>query len=248
MQCCAHRSADKDVTSQSATPGQCDTVHVVVPAYNEAALVGSVVMELRRRYSHVVVVDDGSSDNTREAASRAGAVTLRHCINRGQGAALQTGLRYCLQYGAQCIVTFDADGQHDCRDIEALTGPILTGKVDVTLGSRFLDSGSAEGLTWPRRLLLKAAVRFTRIMSRVRVTDAHNGLRAFSRRAAERINITVDRMGHASEIVDQVRDMGLPFTEIPVHIRYTEYSRAKGQTGLAAVSILIGYFLGRLRR
>ena len=234
--------------SQLTTPGQCDTVCVVVPAYNEAALVGSVVVELCQRYAHVVVVDDGSADNTAEVASLAGAVTLRHCINRGQGAALQTGLRYCLQCGAQCIVTFDGDGQHDYRDIEALTRPILAGQVDVTLGSRFMDSGSAEGLLWPRRLLLKAAVLFTRIVSRVRVTDAHNGLRAFSRRAAERINITVDRMGHASELVDQVNGMGLPYAEVPVHIRYTEYSRSKGQTGLAAVSVLVGYFLGRLRR
>lgn len=236
------------MTSQTATPGQCATIHVVVPAYNEAALIGSVVMELRQQYAHVVVVDDGSSDNTTEAASRAGAVTLRHCINRGQGAALQTGLRYCLQCGAQCIVTFDADGQHDHRDIEALTRPILAGEVDVTLGSRFLGSGSAEGLAWHRRLLLKTAVLFTRVVSRARVTDAHNGLRAFSRRAAARIEITVDRMGHASEIVDQVVAMGLPYSEVPVHIRYTAYSRSKGQTGLAAVGVLAEYLLGRLRR
>ncbi len=238
----------KDVTSQTVTPEQCATIHVVVPAYNEAALVGSVVMELRKQYAHVVVVDDGSSDNTAEAASRAGAVTLRHCINRGQGAALQTGLRYCLQCGAQCIVTFDADGQHDRRDIEALTRPILAGEVDVTLGSRFLRSGSAEGMAWHRRLLLQTAVLFTRIVSRARVTDAHNGLRAFSRRAAARIEITVDRMGHASEIVDQVVAMRLPYTEVPVHIRYTAYSRSKGQTGLAAVGVLAEYLLGRLRR
>ena len=237
------------MTSEPVASVQRYATWIIVPAYNEEVLVGSVVAELRRSYLHVVVVDDGSSDTTGEVARLAGAVTLRHCINRGQGAALQTGLDYCLQCGAQCIVTFDADGQHDYRDVEALTRPIFAGDVDVTLGSRFLDSGSAEGLAWPRRLLLKTAVLFTRTVSRVRVTDAHNGLRAFSRRAAERIDITVDRMGHASEIVDQVRDMELPYAEVPVHIRYTEYSRSKGQNGtLAAVSILAEYFLARLRR
>ncbi|MYD70506.1 MAG: glycosyltransferase family 2 protein [Acidobacteria bacterium] len=211
-------------------------------------MVGSVVSALRQRYVHVVVVDDGSSDDTASVAAGAGAITLRHCINRGQGAALQTGLSYSLQCGAHCIVTFDADGQHDHRDIEALTRPILTGEVDVALGSRFVGSGSAEGLPWSRRLLLKTAVMFTRVISRARVTDTHNGLRAFSRRAAERLNLSVDRMGHASEIIDQVSAMGLPYTEVPVHIRYTEYSRLKGQTDLGAVSVLAGYLLGRLRR
>lgn len=236
------------VPSSAEGPVERDAIYVVVPAYNEAAMVGSVVSALRQRYVHVVVVDDGSSDDTASVAAGAGAITLRHCINRGQGAALQTGLRYSLQCGAHCIVTFDADGQHDHRDIETLTRPILTGHVDVALGSRFVGSGSAEGLPWSRRLLLKAAVMFTRVISRARVTDTHNGLRAFSRRAAEQLNLSVDRMGHASEIIDQVSDMGLPYTEVPVHIRYTEYSRLKGQTDMGAVSVLAGYLLGRLRR
>ena len=143
-------------------------------------------------------------------------------------------------------MTFDGDGQHNPDDIERLIAPIRSGRADIVLGSRFL--GSTEGMTSLRWMLLKAVVVFTRLVSRVDVTDAHNGLRAFSRRAAERLSITVDRMGHASEIVDQVGATGLPYVEIPVHIRYTEYSRSKGQYGLAALPIIADYLARRIRR
>ena len=162
------------------------------------------------------------------------------------GAALQTGIRYSLERGGQYLVTFDGDGQHALDDIERLIDPIRSGQANIVLGSCFL--GSAEGITLLRWMLLKAAVIFTRLASRAKVTDAHNGLRAFSRRAAERLIITVDRMGHASEIVDQVGAMGLPYIEIPVHIRYTEYSRSKGQSGLVALRILGDYLVRRIRR
>lgn len=219
---------------------------IVIAAFNEAAAIGEVVRELCAGYPNVVVVDDGSRDATSEQARAAGALVLRHLINRGQGAALQTGITYALQHGARVIATFDADGQHCPDDLPALVLPILRGEVDICLGSRFLGQDSL--MPRARRHMLRAAVAFTRVTSGMRLSDTHNGLRAFSRRAAEHFDIQLDRMAHASELIDQVRSSGLPYREIPVHIRYTDYSLAKGQRGTAAVRVALEYLIGRLLR
>jgi glycosyltransferase involved in cell wall biosynthesis len=219
-------------------------VVAVIPAYNEGAAIGEVVAALRDRGLATVVVDDGSRDDTGAVARTAGATVLRHEVNRGQGAALQTGIAYALSRGAAYVVTFDADGQHDPDDIPELLAPLRRGEAEIALGSRFL--GGAAEVPRGRRALLKAAVAFTRVTSGVRLTDAHNGLRAFSRRAALRIDLKLDRMAHASELVDQIRGSGLAFVEVPVRIRYTEYSRRKGQSSLAAVRVAADYLLGRL--
>jgi glycosyltransferase involved in cell wall biosynthesis len=218
-------------------------VYVVVPSYGEATVVGDQVRALLGIVRHVVVVDGGSSDETGAAALKAGAVVLRHVLNRGQGAALQTGIRYALEQGARYVVTFDADGQHSPASVTALLGPLAQGRAEVTLGSRFLgDAGAVPPL---RRTLLRAAVVFTRITSGARVTDAHNGLRAFTRRAASSLDLRQDRMAHASEIIEQVHRSGLPYVEVPVRIEYTAYSVAKGQRGLSAFRIVSDYLVGK---
>ncbi|HUR81446.1 MAG TPA: glycosyltransferase family 2 protein [Thermoanaerobaculia bacterium] len=221
-------------------------ISVVIPAYNEAEAVGGVVAELVGRGHRVIVVDDGSRDATTSAAKRNGAIVLRHAVNRGQGAALQTGIAYALKRGAEFIVTFDSDGQHAAEDVDALVAPLLAHRADVTLGSRF--RGSTEGMTALRRMMLKAAVLFTRYASGARVTDTHNGLRAFTRAAAAKLDIRLDRMAHASEILDQIVQHGLRYEEVPVHVRYTAYSRRKGQSSIAALRILADYVLGRWMR
>jgi polyprenyl-phospho-N-acetylgalactosaminyl synthase len=221
-------------------------IWVVVPAYNEARVLGGVVEELVARGHRVVVVDDGSSDDTPAAARRAGAVVLKHAINRGQGAALQTGIAYALRRGAEHIVTFDSDGQHAAEDVDALVAPLRAGRADVVLGSRFI--GSSEGMPGGRKAILALAVIFTRVASGARVTDTHNGLRAFTRDAAAKLDIRLDRMAHASEILDQIVRHGLRFEEVPVHVRYTDYSRRKGQSSFAALRILADYVVGRWMR
>jgi glycosyltransferase involved in cell wall biosynthesis len=221
-------------------------VYIVVPAFNEASVIAGVVGRIAERYPHVVVVDDGSSDETAAQARQATPHVLRHMINRGQGAALQTGIDYALKCGAAYVVTFDADGQHNVEDIGELLKPIVAGECDIALGSRFL--GAAVGIPASRRTMLKLAVVFTRVFNRVRVTDAHNGLRAFSRRAAQRIRITNDGMAHASEILDEVRGTGLAWREVPVSIHYTEYSLAKGQSTGHAFRVAFQYLLGKVLR
>jgi polyprenyl-phospho-N-acetylgalactosaminyl synthase len=217
---------------------------IVVAAYNEAAVIAEVVGELLFTYPRVVVVDDGSADGTAAVAREAGAIVLHHSLNRGQGAALQTGFDYCLRHGARYAVTFDADGQHRMEEIALLLEPLRSGRADVALGSRF--TGKAPDMPRSRRLVLRLGVLFTRVVSGARLSDTHNGLRALSRRALAQVRITQDRMAHASELIDQIVRSGLPYVEVPVTIRYTPYSRAKGQRLSGSVKIVADYLSRRI--
>jgi glycosyltransferase involved in cell wall biosynthesis len=193
---------------------------------------------------NVVVVDDGSTDETAQIALTHPVWVIRHPFNCGQGAALQTGIDFALAQGARAIVTFDADGQHSADEIARLAAPILADECDVVLGSRFL--GSTVGMPWARRAVLKLGVLFTRVFSGIRVTDTHNGLRAFSPLAAREIRITQNRMAHASEILDQISHRGLAYREVPVTIHYDAETLAKGQSGWNALRIVSQLFLSRL--
>jgi polyprenyl-phospho-N-acetylgalactosaminyl synthase len=225
------------------TPLSDRNIFIVMAAYNEAEAIRPVVESLLSSYRHVVVVDDASTDGTAEVLKDLPLCLLRHCVNRGQGAALQTGIEFALSRGAEIVVTFDADGQHDMQDIPRMVAPILAGECEVTLGSRFL--GRTEGMPAIRRLILKAGVLFTRVFSRIRVTDIHNGFRAFSAHAATHIHLQMDRMAHASEILDQIRQSGLRYREVPVTIRYTSYSIGKGQSSWNAIKIAFELLLKR---
>ena len=221
-------------------------VWIVIAAYNEAAVIAAVVRPLVDAGYSVVVVDDGSRDDTAMRARTAGADVVRHAINRGQGAALQSGIRYALRHDARIVVTFDADGQHSADDLPRMIRPISDGTADIVLGSRFLEH--AADVPTARRILLRLAVVFTRATSGVRLTDAHNGFRALSRRAAERVDLQLDRMAHASEIIDQLGRTGLPLIEMPVSVRYTAYSIEKGQRAGNAARIVWDYLLNKLSR
>ena len=221
-------------------------VWVVIAAYNEARMIGHVVGEVARRGYHVVVVDDGSTDQTAERAAAEADMVVRHPINLGQGAALQTGIDYALQQGAEFVVTFDADGQHRAADIEGLVAALGEAQADFALGSRFL--GRTVALPPARRLLLRVATVFTQLTTGLRLTDTHNGLRAMTRRGAAAIRLRQNRMAHASEILAQIAASGLPYVEVPVRIEYTAYSLAKGQRLGDALAILFDLFARRLYR
>ena len=157
---------------------------VVIAAYCEAPVIAGVVADVKAQGYRVVVVDDGSTDATGDLASAAGATVLRHPVNLGQGAALQTGITFALSVAADAIVTFDADGQHCAGEIAGLLDALRQEGADFALGSRFLRP--AASLPGSRRMLLKAATWFTRVTTGLCVTDTHNGLRAMTRRAQAR--------------------------------------------------------------
>lgn len=219
-----------------------DDAWLVVPLFNEATVIEGVVRRARQTFPHVVCVDDASTDDSAARAEAAGAVIVRHPFNLGQGAALQTGMRYVLEAtDADYLVTFDADGQHRVEDAAAMVERARTEDLAVVFGSRFLDRRTRPGLL--KKLVLKAAVFITNQQTGMRLTDAHNGLRVIRRDAASALDLRQNRMAHATEIVLQLGRTRLPWAEHPVHVLYTDYSKAKGQSLINSVNILVDTIL-----
>lgn len=208
---------------------------LVVPAFNEAKVITTVVNNIINAGYEVVVVDDNSSDNTYQKLLQTNANVCRHVVNLGQGAALQTGIDFALKKGAEYIVTFDSDGQHSLFDVEAMIQMLEQGN-DVVLGSRFIKNTS--NVPNFKRLLLRFATYFTKLSTGLNLSDTHNGLRAFNRRAAEQIKITNNRMAHASQILSEISRLKLKYCECPVTITYSDYSLSKGQKISNSVNIL----------
>jgi glycosyltransferase involved in cell wall biosynthesis len=228
-------------------------VWIIVPAFNEARVIGDVVADLRSVFTHVVCVDDGSADDTAATALRCGAHVVSHPVNLGQGAAIQTGVEYARrQPGAQVFATFDADGQHRITDLLAMLERLSRGDVDVVIGSRFLAGhpGSAVNHTPPlKRLVLRAAAVLSPSSRRLGLTDAHNGLRVFNRTVADRLDLTMNGMSHAGEFIAVIAENRWRVAEEPVEILYTDYSLSKGQPLLNGVNIVFdGFLRGRMHR
>ena len=220
------------------------SVIVVIPAFDEQASIYDVVRGVRDAGFEVVVVDDGSTDATRRRARSAGATVLRHLVNRGYGAALTTGSRWAVENDYSVVVHFDADGQHDPAEIQDLVEPIRSGAADVAIGSRFLGSG--RSMPWTRALAIKSAIQFTRLLSGVTLTDAHNGFRAFSSAALGSLECREDGMAYASEIVEKVSLRGLRLREVPVTITYSDYSKAKGESNLTKLRVGLRFIWAKL--
>ena len=209
---------------------------VVVPVYNEGTVVADVIAEIGEQFANVVCVDDGSRDDSVAQIAGTAAHLVRHPINLGQGASLQTGIDYALRRGAEYLVTFDADGQHTVTDAERMVEIARGGDVDVVLGSRFLESD--EEIPALKKAVLRTVAVLSPSSRRLRLTDAHNGLRVLTRRVAEHLQISMNGMAHASEIVASLARGSWRVREVPVTIRYTDYSRAKGQSLFNGVNIL----------
>jgi len=209
-------------------------IFIVIPAYNEEKTIERVIDNLLLEgYRNIIVVDDGSRDQTYNIAKSKGVTVLKHIINRGQGAALQTGTTYSLIQGAEIIVHFDADGQHKAEEIENLIIPIRRGITEVSLGSRFLKKNKTPIL---RKIILKGAILIIWTFYGLKLTDAHNGFRALIRNAAKKIRITSDGMEHASQIIEQIKDKKIRYKEVPVTIEYQP--DIEGQKNSNSVKIL----------
>jgi polyprenyl-phospho-N-acetylgalactosaminyl synthase len=224
-----------------------ETIFVIVPCFNEMGVIRETLRPLLDRGYCVIVVDDGSE---RDLFSQIGDLPihyLRHEINLGQGAALQTGMDYSLERGADIVVHFDADGQHRAQDIPILVAPIVENRADVALGSRFLSETDAAAVPIVRRLVLKTARLINLLFTGMWLTDAHNGLRVLNRKALAKIRITENRMAHATEIIRLIKINDLRCCERATHVVYTPYSRKKGQTMLGAVNIFFDLILNRFR-
>jgi glycosyltransferase involved in cell wall biosynthesis len=221
-------------------------VWIVVPAFNEASVIGDVVADITSTFEHVVCVDDGSRDDTAAAALRAGAHVVRHPVNLGQGAAIQTGVEYArAQPGAKIFATFDADGQHRVKDVAAMVDRLTAGDVDIVVGTRFAGQPASQ-VPAVKRVVLRAAAFVSPSIRKLGLTDAHNGLRVFNKTVADGLNITMNGMSHASEIITLIIENNWRVAEEPIEILYTDYSLSKGQP---FVNILFdGFLRGRMPR
>eukprot|EP01092_Planopodium_desertum_P003136 TRINITY_DN15351_c0_g2_i1.p1 TRINITY_DN15351_c0_g2~~TRINITY_DN15351_c0_g2_i1.p1 ORF type:complete len:230 (+),score=40.18 TRINITY_DN15351_c0_g2_i1:187-876(+) len=222
-------------------------VAVVIPAYNEGSAIKDTINAIPGNFPNVIVIDDGSRDDTRERVRETRATLIRHPINLGQGAGLQTGIDAALLDPAiEYIVTFDADGQHRIEDVESMLAYAVQHKVQIVMGSRFL--GKAINMPRMKRVILKAAVWFSNVTSGVRLTDTHNGLRVIHRSAAERLNLELPDFSHASEIVERIGQQHFSYAEVPVTIIYSEYSRSKGQSMINAINIAFDAILRKVMK
>jgi polyprenyl-phospho-N-acetylgalactosaminyl synthase len=223
-------------------------VWIVVPAFNEAGVIGDVIAGLRSVFDRVVCVDDGSGDGTGKIALRAGAHLVRHPVNLGQGAAIQTGVEYARrQPGAQVFATFDGDGQHRVKDVVTMVDRLGAGGVDVVIGTRFGPDVSRPPLL--KRLVLRTAAWLSPRGRRLGLTDTNNGLRVFNKTVADELDITMSGMSHANEFVTLIAEKHWHVVEQPVEVLYTEYSKSKGQPLLNGVNIIFdGFLRGRIPR
>jgi glycosyltransferase involved in cell wall biosynthesis len=221
------------------------SVYIIVPAYNEQEVLFKTISALLTTSYSVVVVDDGSTINLKECIKELPVYFLQHQINLGQGAALQTGNEFALKMGAEFIIHFDADGQHQFSDIEKLLLPIINEECDITLGSRFLHQQTTK-VPFSKRAIIFSARYLNYMFTGILLSDAHNGLRAMNKKAAELMVLTENRMSHASEILFLIKKHKLKIEEVPVSILYTEYSKQKGQSIWNSIRILFDLLLHKL--
>lgn len=223
-------------------------IFIVVPAYNEGAILRQTIARLVPYGYTIVVVDDGSAIPQDTYIGTQPVHYLRHVINLGQGAALQTGTAYAAANGAQIIVHFDADGQHNPAQIRKLVEAVSTGTCDVALGSRFLEAADRQHVPLRKQILLKAGVFVSWLFTGIWLTDTHNGFRALSRTAAQQIKLTDNGFAHATEILECIRKSDLRYKEIPATIEYTDYSQQKGQSVFNSINIVIDLVLHKVLR
>jgi glycosyltransferase involved in cell wall biosynthesis len=218
------------------------SVCIIVPIFNEEKVVRKIIQSLVAENFTTVIVDDGSSDNSLQSISDLPVKILKHSTNFGQGAALQTGFEFAKKNpNLEIFVTFDADGQHQIKDIESIISKIKENKADIVFGTRFHDDKT--NMPFLKRLILKMAIRYTNLSTGAPLTDAHNGFRAMNRTALNEMQLNLNGMAHASEIVAIAHKANLRIAETPVEILYTKYSKAKGQSILNSINILSDLFL-----
>ena len=216
----------------------------VIPMYNEQEVIAEVIHGLKAVFQNILCVDDGSTDESVSRAREAGATVICHAVNIGQGAAIATGFIWIqTKTNFSRIVTFDADGQHRPEDALRLIQELEQKQLDIVFASRFLDQDQSH-IPLMKRIILKVVTKLTQILTDVRLSDAHNGLRALTVEASKSIQITQNGMAHATQFVSLALQANLRYSEIPVTVLYTPYSRSKGQSVLNSINIALDLIWG----
>jgi len=221
---------------------------IIVPAFNEATVLQQVLLSIKKNVPSfsILVVNDGSSDNTSDIASKVKKVRVaNHPINRGLGAAINTGLSFAKKNNFDLAVTIDADGQHDPKDIKKLIKPIINNQADIVIGSRIISTLGQIPLD--RIIIIKASNFLTWLLYGETTTDSLSGFRAFSKKAIKSIHLKTDRMEVSNELFSEINRLKLKVKEVPIRVIYTNYSRSKGQKNTNAISIIFKLMLRLFR-
>ncbi len=214
----------KKNTSEIATV-ESTVIYVVIPVYNEASVICDTIEEvLDAGYKNIIVVDDGSADDSYYKFSQMNVVPLRLSLNRGKGAAVKTGIEAAKILNADIIVTMDGDGQHNPSDIDKMISLIEKDECDVVLGSRLVNP---KGMPWYKIIANHIGNFFTWLIYGLWVTDSQSGFRAYSKKAINLIDTKTDRYEYDSEVIREIERHNLKYKEIPIEVRYTEYSMGK---------------------
>lgn len=222
-------------------------IFVIIPCYNEAAVIRNTVIEVLRHGYNVVIIDDNSKDKSKKELTGLPVYYLRHRVNLGQGAALQTGIDFAIKKGAKYFVTFDADGQHDSEDIPGMLALLEKEKADIVFGSRFLP-GSKTNVSRSRSFALNLGRYINYFTSGIMLSDSFNGMRIFSKQAAEKIKLTENRMSHPAQLLMLTAARKLKYAEYPVAIHYSDYSKNKGLKNKDGIKIIIEILLYKIFR
>lgn len=223
-------------------------VCLIIPAYNEGTVIRGVIQDLSKTFKsagynfHIVVVDDGSKDNTGREAAHAGAHVISHILNSGSGGATATGLSYAQQHQFDIAATLDADGQHNPQDVLNGIRLMEQGKHDLLIGSRLLN---AEGMSWVKQLGNNGLSMITYLLFGVKVTDSQSGLRIFSRTALNSLKWKTSGYEFCSEMLWRAKQQKLRIAEYPIQAIYTEYSKAKGQNNWNGFNIVKSLIIRR---
>lgn len=196
-------------------------IFCVIPAFNEAKNIAEAVSSVKLIIDNILVVDDGSSDDTAKLAKSAGAIVLKHLVNRGQGAALQTGNEFCQQENADIIIHFDADNQFLAKEIIDIIEPIKKNQADIVFGSRFL--GKKSNMPFFKKNIIMPLAKLINHLLKIKTTDPQNGFRAFNKKTAELIKIENDGMAHCSEILYKAHKLNLKIKEVPITVIYHHF-------------------------
>jgi len=210
----------------------------IVPIYNEATVIEDCIADLRTIFPNILVIDDGSTDDSASKAKKSGAQVIRHTLNVGQGLAISTGFKWVQgQNKFKNIVTFDGDGQHIAHDALRLVEELENSSLDIVFGSRFLGYEKSNTPAM-KHIILKIVTKITNVLTGVKLSDSHNGLRALTVEASKVVELTQAGMAHASQMISLTRQANLKYHEIPVNVLYTSYSRKKGQSILNCINIV----------
>lgn len=218
---------------------------IIIPFYNEGKILNKVINKLKFFFDHIICVDDGSTIEHSIYKSKLGVYLIKHPINLGQGAALQTGIEFAINKKAKTVATFDADGQHSIKDLIKMIYLLKTEKYDLVQGSRFIKKTNSN-VPFLRKIILKFAILIANFFDNTNLTDTHNGLRVFNSKFAKKINIKNNRMSHPHDINKLIFVNKFKFKEFPTKIKYTKYSMAKGQKNLNAINILFDILISQM--